>query len=138
LLNDLFEGQKTITDLIYNKNEHVGDTEELGSVIFDLTCTSSDNEQFIIEVQRNSQINLKSRILYYGSKLITDQAPKGSRRLWNYQLSEVYVIVLMDGFSMPGSTDKDRYIHHVCLGYEGEAKKLYDGLGYKFIELVNF
>lgn len=43
-LNDLFEGQKTITDLIYNKNEHVGDTEELGSVIFDLTCTSSDNE----------------------------------------------------------------------------------------------
>lgn len=44
----------------------------------------------------------------------------------------------MDGFSMSGSTDKDRYIHHVCLGYEGEAKKFYDGLGYKFIELVNF
>ncbi|MFT4156189.1 PD-(D/E)XK nuclease family transposase, partial [Parafilimonas sp.] len=39
-LNALFRGRKNISDIYYNKNEHVGDTEEMGGVIFDLTCTA--------------------------------------------------------------------------------------------------
>jgi len=41
LLNGIFRGRKHIVDLLYNKHEHVGDTAELGSVLFDLTCTST-------------------------------------------------------------------------------------------------
>src|SRR5690606_21733721 len=77
-LNALFRGRKLIEDLYYNKNKPVGETEEVGTVIFDLTCTASDGERFIIEVQRTPQTNLKKRMLYYGSKLIADQAPKGN------------------------------------------------------------
>src|SRR5690606_12984962 len=82
-LNDLFRGRKKIKDLVYNKNEHVGATEETGAVIFDLTCTADDGGKFIIEVQRSRHKNLKRRMLYYGSKLIADQAPKGKRRAWD-------------------------------------------------------
>src|SRR5690606_1852307 len=86
-LNDLFRGRKVIESLVYNKNEHVGDTEGTGSVIFDLTCTAENGERFLIEVQRTSHVNLKRRMLYYGSKLIADQAPKGRRKEWNYGVS---------------------------------------------------
>ena len=98
-LNELFRGHKRITDLVYNKNEHPGDNDEIGGAIFDLLCTGHDGENFLIEVQRSSQTNLKQRMLYYASRLISDMAPKGKRKEWNYAISEVYVIVLMDGFN---------------------------------------
>ncbi|MFB2119418.1 Rpn family recombination-promoting nuclease/putative transposase [Parapedobacter sp. 2B3] len=137
-LNGVFHGRKDIKRLVYNKNEHVGDTDELGSVIFDLTCTASDGEQFIIEVQRTAQINLKRRMLYYGSKLISDQAPKGRRKEWDYAIPEVYVIVLMDGFAMPGGGHDDRYLHDICLCNRDTGEVFYDDLGFIYLELRNF
>lgn len=138
LLNGIFRGRKDIERLVYNKNEHVGDTDELGSVIFDLTCTASNGEQFIIEVQRTAQVNLKRRMLYYGSKLISDQAPKGKRKEWNYAIPEVYVIVLMDGFPMPGGDHDDRYLHDISLCNRDTGEVFYDDLGFIYIELANF
>ncbi|MGV8134801.1 MAG: PD-(D/E)XK nuclease family transposase [Mangrovibacterium sp.] len=70
-------GRKRITDLVYNKNEHPGDNDEIGGVIFDLLCTGHDGENFLIEVQRSSQANLKQRMLYYASRLISGH---GSQR----------------------------------------------------------
>ncbi|WP_286778687.1 MULTISPECIES: Rpn family recombination-promoting nuclease/putative transposase [Sphingobacterium] len=136
-LNELFRGRKVIADLHYNKNEHVGDTEEIGAVIFDLTCTADNGEQFIIEVQRSSQANLKRRMLYYGSKLISDQAPKGGRKDWNYSISEVYVIVLMDGFKMPNDDSKE-FLHDICLCNRDTGKVFYPDLGFIYLELINF
>src|SRR5690606_15332330 len=137
-LNELFRGRKLIEDLCYNKNEHVGDTEEVGTVIFDLTCTASDGEQFIIEGQRTPQTNLKKRRLYYGSKLSADQAPKGNRRGWGYTISEVYVIVLMDGFPMPDSSGSSEYLHDICLCNRDSGEVFYEHLGFIYIELINF
>lgn len=137
-LNELFGGRKVIKDLVYNQNEHVGDHIDIGTVIFDLTCTGDKGEQFVIEVQRSAQINLKRRMLYYGSKLISDQAPKGGRKEWNYGISEVYIIVLMDGFPMPDSDDGSRYLHDICLCYRETGQIFYEDLGFIYIELANF
>jgi len=137
-LNELFQGRKVVKDIYYNKNEHVGDTEEMGGVIFDLTCTADNGEQFIIEVQRSSQYNFKRRMLYYGSKLIADQAPKGSRKKWGYKISEVYVIALMDGFPMPDGERTTEYLHDICLCDRETGKVFYDHLGFFYIELINF
>lgn len=137
-INELFRGRKTVIDLTYDKNEFVGDTEELGAVILDLTCTASNGEKFVIEVQRTSQVNFKRRILYYGSKLIADQAPRGKRRDWGYDISEVYVIVLMDGFSMPDGERSEQYLHDICLCDRDTGKVFYEYLEFFYIELVNF
>ncbi len=137
-LNNLFRGRKTIQDLLYNKNEHVGDAEVMGNVIFDLTCTADNGEQFIIEVQRSTQVNLKRRMLYYGSKLIADQAPKGKRKEWNYGISEVYVIVLMDGFAMPDHKDSKNFLHDICLCNRDTGEIFYEDLGFIYLELINF
>src|SRR5690606_40349963 len=44
-INELFRGNKSVVDLSYDKNEFVGDTGEMGSVILDLTCTASNGER---------------------------------------------------------------------------------------------
>lgn len=137
-LNGVFRGRKEIKEVVYNKNEHVGDAEDTGGVIFDLTCTAENGEQFIIEVQRTAQINLKRRMLYYGSKLIADQAPKGNRKEWNYGISEVYVIVLMDGFAMPGEERGSGFLHDICLCNRETGEIFYSDYGFIYLELVNF
>lgn len=112
-LNAIFDGRKMIVDIVYNKQEHVGDHKKAGSVIFDLTCTDTNGTQFLIEVQRNSQKNLKQRMAYYGCKLIADQIPRGKRKQWRYTINEVYVIVIIDGFSLFNT--KSVYFYDFCL-----------------------
>jgi predicted transposase/invertase (TIGR01784 family) len=137
LLNEIFRGRKQITDLVYNKNEYPGDNESIGGAIFDLTCTGRDGETFLIEVQRSVQGNLKQRMLYYASRLISDMAPKGKRKVWNYAITEVYVIVLMDGFTLPDSTNS-QYLHDICLCSRDNGEVFYEGLGFVYLELLNF
>ncbi|WP_439242839.1 Rpn family recombination-promoting nuclease/putative transposase [Lonepinella sp. BR2474] len=134
-LNELFQGRKVIKDLVYNKNEHSGDIPEQGAVIFDLTCTADDDSQFIIEVQRRHQELFKQRTIYYGAKLISDQAPKGHRSDWGYDITEVYVIAIMDGFHF---SDKPDYLHDICLCHRKTGEIFYDKLGFIYLELLNF
>jgi predicted transposase/invertase (TIGR01784 family) len=79
-LNEVFQGRKLIVDLVYNKNEHPGDIKDEGAAIFDLLCTGDKGERFLIEVQRAKQGYFKERALFYISRLISDQAPKGRRK----------------------------------------------------------
>lgn len=137
-INQLFQGRKNIVDITYDKNEHMGDTEEMGTVILDLTCTGIDGEKFIIEVQTSPQVNFKRRMLYYGSKIISDQAPKGNRKQWNYGISEVYVIVLMDGFTFPSSHECERVLLDICLCQRDTGEIFHDEYGYIFVQLRNF
>ncbi|SKB74983.1 conserved hypothetical protein (putative transposase or invertase) [Parapedobacter luteus] len=137
LLNSIFRGRKNIVDLTYNKNEHHGETKDEGAAIFDLTCTGDDGERFIIEVQRGKQGNFKQRAVFYTSRLITEQAPKGRRSEWAYDVKEVYLIALLEDFTLDAMGD-GRYLHDICLSERETGKVFYDGLGYIFIELVNF
>ena len=133
-LNELFKGRKVITDLVYNKNEHSGPGPNSRKMIFDLTCTGQDGEQFIIEVQRIHQQYFRDRAVYYSSRLIHDQAPQGGN--WNYSLKEVYFIGLMD--SVLEDSDTEEYLHHVRLSYEKSGKEFYKKLVFIFIEIPKF
>lgn len=133
-LNELFEGRKVIRDLVYNKNERSGPMPKSRKMIFDLTCTGQDSEQFIIEVQRIQQHFFKDRAVYYSSRLIHDQAPQGDN--WDYSLKEVYFIGIMD-FIFEES-DKKNYLHWIRLSYEKSGKEFYNKLRYIFIEIPKF
>ncbi len=54
-LNQLFKGRKVIKDLVYNSPEQNGPVKHYRKSIFDLTCTGSDGEIFLIEMQRAEQ-----------------------------------------------------------------------------------
>ena len=136
-LNEVFRGRKHIVDLIYNKNEHPGDLRDEGAAIFDLLCTGADGGQFIIEVQRGRQGNFKERALFYTSRLISDQAPKGRRSEWAYNLAEVHLIALLEDFTLSIGND-EQYLHDICLCNRGTGEIFYDKLGYTYIELSKF
>ena len=136
-LNGVFRGRKLIVDLVYNKNEHPGETVNEGSAIFDLTCTGNDGEQFIIEVQRGKQGNFKQRAIFYTSRLVSEQAPKGRRSEWAYDVKEVYLIALLEDFSLDTGNDQE-FLHDICLSNRETGKVFYEGLGYIFIELIKF
>jgi hypothetical protein len=130
-LNGVFRGRKHIVDLVYNKNEHPGETVNEGGAIFDLTCTGNDREQFIIEVQRGKQGNFKQRAIFFTSRLITEQAPKGKRSEWAYNVKEVYLIALLEDFSLDAGNEQE-FLHDICLSNRETGKVFYEGLGYIF------
>ncbi len=136
-LNEVFKGRKHIVDLIYNKNEHPGDIKDEGGAIFDLLCTGDNGEQFIIEVQRGKQTRFKERALYYTSRLISDQAPKGKRAEWGYDITGVYLVALLENFILEDSV-AGAYLHDICLCNRDTGEIFYDKLGYTYIELSKF
>jgi len=136
-LNEVFRGRKHIVDLVYNKNEHPGDIKDEGSAIFDLLCTGDNGERFLIEVQRAKQGYFKERVLFYTSRMISDQAPKGKRNAWGYNIAEVYLIALLEDFTLEDSP-ANTYLHDICLCNRDTGEIFYDKLGYTYIELSKF
>jgi predicted transposase/invertase (TIGR01784 family) len=136
-LNEVFRGRKFIVDLVYNKNEYPGDLKDEGAAIFDLLCTGDKGDRFLIEVQRGKQGLFKERALFYTSRLISDQAPKGHRSAWAYNITEVYLIALLEDFTLEG-TPKMAHLHDICLCNRDTGEIFYDKLGYTFIELSKF
>jgi len=134
-LNDLFEGEKTITSLEYGPTEHDGDGMDDKRVIYDLHCKGNNGEFFIVEMQRIRQEYFKDRALYYTSRLIHRQLPKG-KAFNNYQLPEVYMIGILE-FRMEEES-RDQYFHDIVLADKRTGKIFYRKLGFKFLELANF
>jgi len=133
-LNALFQGEKHIVDLTYSPIEHGGDDSTEKKVFFDLTCTGKDGERFIIEMQRTSQEFFKDRCIFYMSRLISTQLPKGGLS-WNNPLKEVYLIGIME---FQFSNINSNYLHNIALMNSNTGKVFYKGMGYKFLELPNF
>jgi len=134
-LNQLFKGRKEIIDLTYSSTEHPGDQKNSKKVFFDLLCTGKDGEQFIIEMQRAEQRNFRDRSVFYTSRLINEQLPRGSSH-WDIELKEVYLIAILD-FNFNDSAP-DRYLHDVALANTDTTEIFYHKLNYKFLELPKF
>ncbi len=133
-LNQLFKGQKVIRDLTYNTTEKYGDDEKSKKVLFDLLCTCDNDEQIIVEMQRAEQPYIKERAVFYPSRLISEQLPKG-KKSWNYALKGVYLVALLE-FEI--ETGSEEYLHDYCLTNRATGEIFYDKLGFKFIELPKF
>ncbi|WP_084240058.1 Rpn family recombination-promoting nuclease/putative transposase [Pedobacter africanus] len=137
LLNHLFKGRKYIIDIEYGKTDFPGEISEEGGAVFDVFCTDADGSKFIIEIQRGYQKHFKERALFYTSRAISEQAPKGNRKEWAYNLTEVYLIAFLEDFCLPDSP-RSEYIQDICLAIRHTGKIFYDKLNLIFIEMLNF
>jgi predicted transposase/invertase (TIGR01784 family) len=86
-------------------------------------------------MQRAHQRNFGDRAVFYTSRLINEQLPKGARH-WNIELKEVYLIAILE-FNFKHNTS-DRYLHNISLTNTETGEIFYNKLGYKFLELVKF
>lgn len=134
-LNDLFQGEKHVTELEYAPNEFDGDEGEDKRVIFDLHCRGNQGEYFIVEMQRVRQDFFKDRALFYASRLIQRLLQKGQESN-TYELPEVYLIGILE-FGMDRAA-QDKYFHDVALMEKESGQLFYNKLGFKFLEIPNF
>jgi predicted transposase/invertase (TIGR01784 family) len=96
-----------ITDIEYLPVEQLGYIKENRKAIYDVYCTTSGGERFIVEMQASPQPNFAERVLLYMSYPIISQAPKGKvtktnrkgervESAWDYSIKGVYIIAVLD------------------------------------------
>ena len=86
-------------------------------------------------MQKAEQRSFKDRAIFYTSRLINEQLPKGASH-WNIELKEVYLIAILE-FNFKQNTS-DRYLHDVSLTNTDTGEIFYNKLGFKFLELPKF
>jgi predicted transposase/invertase (TIGR01784 family) len=150
-LNEVILPEKhKIVDLSYKKNEHLGDTEFDRKAIFDLYCLGSNDERFIVEMQKAKQNYFKDRSVFYSTFPIQEQAIKGD---WNYRLSEVFTVGILDFVFSESKSPKQIHIEgdknkkdttemndvrHLVTLKDQNNKVFYDKLTFVYLEMPNF
>ena len=110
-LNGMFKGEFIIKDVKFIKNEQVKRREEERGVIFDVECKTTDGKYIIVEMQKKEQEFFVDRAIYYTAKAITAQGIKGR---WNFHLTPVYTICLMDFIVEEGIEPRFRTDFALC------------------------
>ena len=125
---------RKIVDLTYKKNEHLGASEFDRKAIFDLYCVGSNNERFIVEMQKAKQNYFKDRSVYYSTFPIQEQAVQGN---WNYELSEVFTVGILD-FVFAETESETGEVRHVVHLKDQKDQIFYDKLTFIYLEMPNF
>ena len=92
-LNALLGDTIYVKDVVYHDKEMLPQDENGKRIIYDVYCTSEgENHHFILEMQNFYEPPFTERVLFYTTKIITEQGKKG----WDYKLKPVISIVVMD------------------------------------------
>jgi predicted transposase/invertase (TIGR01784 family) len=134
-LNQLLPSEHKITELKYKQSENLGSTEIDRKAIFDIYCENEKGEKFIVELQKAKQNYFKDRTIYYSTFPIQEQAKKGD---WDYKLTAVYCVGILDFIFDDEKEPKDKYIHRVALTEQETKKVFFDKLHYIYLEMPKF
>jgi predicted transposase/invertase (TIGR01784 family) len=146
--------QRRIVDLSYKKNDNLGATEFDRKAIFDLYCVGSNNERFIVEMQKAKQNYFKDRTVFYSTFPIQEQALQGD---WDYKLSEIYTVGILDfvfsddknelenkevgglkKVKQVSNASDDLEVRHVVQLKNQKCQVFFDKLTYIYLEMPNF
>ena len=149
-LNSILKTDR-ITDIEYRNVEMLGLTKKDRKVFYDVYCHTSDNRDFVVEMQHNPQKYFRDRALYYSTYTIQkqhDEAKKAFKRklknitkpfVWDYKLYPVYVISILDyAMEHVGDWPRDKFISHYLVKEEVMNEVHSDSLHFIYIELPRF
>lgn len=132
-LNSLLVGERHIEDITFLDKEVLPEMLEQRGVIYDIYCTDTNGEQFIVEMQNREQTYFRERALYYVSRTISRQGERGMH--WQFDLKAVYGVFFMN-FVLKGSTHKLRT--DVILSDRDTHEQFSDRMRMIFLELPSF
>jgi predicted transposase/invertase (TIGR01784 family) len=134
-LNQLLPSEHKITELKFKQTENLGSTEIDRKAIFDIYCENENGEKFIVELQKAKQNFFKDRMGYYSTFPIQEQAKKGD---WDYKLTAIYCIGILDFIFDDEKEQKDKYLHYVALTEQETKKVFFNKLHYIYLEMPKF
>lgn len=132
-LNTILPEHHHIQDLSFKNTEQLGSTALDRKAIFDIYCQAQNGDRFIVEIQKAKQNFFKDRSVYYATFPIQEQALKGE---WNFELSAVYTIGVLDFIFDDHKTDKT-FLHVVELKNQ-RCEVFYEKLKFIYLELPKF
>jgi len=134
-LNALLAGEREIADISYLNSEHLGASIESRRAIFDVYCTSTTGERFIVEMQNVFQQFYKDRSVYYSTFPIREQARKKD---WNYRLDAVYTVGVLNFVFPEDEYSPECYHHEVKLMDVDDKHVFFDKLTFIYLEMPKF
>lgn len=134
-LNQLLPTEHKITTLVFRQTEHLGSTILDRKAIFDIYCENEKGEKFIVELQKAKQNFFKDRSVFYSTFPIQEQAKKGD---WDFKLSAIYCIGILDFIFDEDKEQKEKYIHQVTLMEKETKKEFFNKLNYIYLEMPKF
>ena len=143
-LNGLFAGKMRITNLNFCNTEQIPETNDDRNIVFDLFCTTDNDEKFIVEMQNRSQTYFIDRAIFYTSRAISNQGPVGE---WDYHLTPVITVCFMNfvafGKEKGGSRGRKKeydapFRVDMILADEKTGKRLSDKMHFSFLQLPVF
>lgn len=135
-LNQILPKNKKVKDLAYSSTDKPGATKKDRKAIFDLYCTSPEGDRFIVEMQKAKQTYFKDRSVFYATFPIQEQAERGD---WNFKLSPVYSIGVLDFEFEEEASDKENIsLHHIIELKNQKGEVFYDKLKFVYLELPKF
>lgn len=133
LLEHVFK--KGILEITYDNTAQVGESLDSRNAYFDVFCKADDDTDFIVECQVREQEHFTERAVFYTSRAISNQAPKGE---WDYNFCPVYFLGLTD-FRLPESIrSSNDYVHRFSLRNEETGEIMTDNVQYVFMEVGPF
>lgn len=148
-LNHIIGGQR-IEDVVFLPTEHLGPTDDDRAAVFDISCRSSNGDEFIVEMQNAAQPFFRDRALFYTCYPIINQAALAKERYyethgntigftWNFYLKPVRFIAITQ-FAIDHGQDwkSDMYHSSYRLREDNVGELLHDKLQFIFLELARF
>ncbi|HQT01767.1 MAG: Rpn family recombination-promoting nuclease/putative transposase [Gammaproteobacteria bacterium] len=134
-LNTLLPAKHHIKELSYTNNEKLGASSNDRKAIFDLHCTSTTGERFIVELQKAKQNFFKERSIFYATFPIQEQAEQGD---WDFKLDAVYTIGILDfEFDEDKHQGNKDVVHTVQLKNQ-HNRVFYDKCTFIYLTMPNF
>ena len=133
-LNDLLDIDDEIVDMEYRNLEQLGLNIIDRKAIFDVFCTDTKGNSFIVELQRSKQEYFRDRSIYYTSFPIQEQSKKG---FWDYRLKRIYFVAILE-FEMDSNSKNSNYLSKVQLMNTETKEVFYDKLSYYYLEMPKF
>jgi len=137
-LNAVLKIEGGIVDLHYDNTERPGLFKGDRTTIFDLYCKTKAGESILIEMQNARQDYFRDRTLYYASRLIQEQGEDKTGKKWDYRLSPVYSVNIVDFWLADGGNAGGKYVSYVQLCNVKTRKVFHDRLTFVFLELPGF
>ena len=151
-LNEIFG--LDIVDINIRESEQMGLVREAHRVSYDLLCTDTGGNRFIVEVQLADQKYFLERALFYTAVPIAKSMPKRpakpkkkkdqakkKRIRWNYNYPPVFFLGLLN-FDLPRRSREPRapgqYIHLFSLRDEQTGELMTGRLRFAFLEVARF
>ena len=133
LLENVFD--REIEDITYDNTEQVGESLDARNAYFDVLCSAKDGPDFIVECQVRPQEFFAERAVFYSSRAVVNNAPKGE---WDYDFRSVYFLGLIN-FPLPDIIGKtEGCFHSFSLRNDKTHVLMTDKVKFVFMEVATF